>query len=445
MAAKGAKGIIANKLGFKNSGSKSVESELEKLKKENAQLKKTLDEISKQNRPNPHPHHDSDKASLLERTAYLESLRQKNTQQLLDKEQEIAALRQQLRTEGGELVASLQNQLEKDRNEAKQKEEALHALSQETEDLKNKLLAVSQRCEALQKHNTDIQGSTGELVMVQEQLRDALEKNQQWLVYDQQREAYVQGVLARMAELEQQLSHSKEAKSEAKDRPRPSSGRDQEQVLPTVQRELDEKQEQVDLLQAEMEKLRVQCEDRRWEAVQLKEELREKQRSSRQLVAEEKALAAEHRADLQKKLEAANARLEEERKRAAELLLQVNQLQNSLLKQNEEQKRIAILEQQVQMSAKDFENEKLDRQSLQHQLRKVLKELRKARDQITRLESTKEAYGGRDAEYCILPETSPTKTYNALDESYLECPNCRTSYPTSQHRELLMHLDYCFG
>uniref|UniRef100_A0A8B9JXC6 Centrosomal protein 55 like n=1 Tax=Astyanax mexicanus TaxID=7994 RepID=A0A8B9JXC6_ASTMX len=277
--------------------------------------------------------------------------------------------------------------------------------------------------------------------MVQEQLRDALEKNQQWLVYDQQREAYVQGVLARMAELEQQLSHSKEAKSETN----AYWSFKLEQVLPTVQRELDEKQEQVDLLQAEMEKLRVQCEDRRWEAVQLKEELREKQRSSRQLVAEEKALAAEHRADLQKKLEAANARLEEERKRAAELLLQVNQLQNSLLKQNEEQKRIAILEQQVQMSAKDFENEKLDRQSLQHQLRKVLKELRKARDQITRLESTKEAYGGRDAEYCILPETSPTKTYNALDESYLECPNCRTSYPTSQHRELLMHLDYCFG
>uniref|UniRef100_A0A8B9JW81 Centrosomal protein of 55 kDa n=1 Tax=Astyanax mexicanus TaxID=7994 RepID=A0A8B9JW81_ASTMX len=292
-------------------------------------------------------------------------------------------------------------------------------------------------------------GSTGELVMVQEQLRDALEKNQQWLVYDQQREAYVQGVLARMAELEQQLSHSKEAKSEAKDRPRPSSGRDQEQVLPTVQRELDEKQEQVDLLQAEMEKLRVQCEDRRWEAVQLKEELREKQRSSRQLVAEEKALAAEHRADLQKKLEAANARLEEERKRAAELLLQVNQLQNSLLKQNEEQKRIAILEQQVQMSAKDFENEKLDRQSLQHQLRKVLKELRKARDQITRLESTHDFGLTNQTKYTqcnkVKTVTSPTKTYNALDESYLECPNCRTSYPTSQHRELLMHLDYCFG
>lgn len=42
---------------------------------------------------------------------------------------------------------------------------------------------------------------------------------------------------------------------------------------------------------------------------------------------------------------------------------------------------------QIQLSSRDFENEKLDRQSLQHQLHKVLKELRKAREQITRLES----------------------------------------------------------
>ena len=41
----------------------------------------------------------------------------------------------------------------------------------------------------------------------------------------------------------------------------------------------------------------------------------------------------------------------------------------------------------IQFSAKDFEDEKLDRQSMQHQLHKVLKELRKARDQIAKLES----------------------------------------------------------
>lgn len=42
---------------------------------------------------------------------------------------------------------------------------------------------------------------------------------------------------------------------------------------------------------------------------------------------------------------------------------------------------------QIQLSAKDFENEKIDRQSMQQQLHKVLRELRKARDQIAKLES----------------------------------------------------------
>lgn len=34
---------------------------------------------------------------------------------------------------------------------------------------------------------------------------EALEKNQQWLVYDQQREVYVKGLLAKIYELEQKL------------------------------------------------------------------------------------------------------------------------------------------------------------------------------------------------------------------------------------------------
>lgn len=66
MASKGAKETFANKLGFKNSGSKAVEAELEKLKKENAQLKKTLDEMSKRNGRHHPARPDSDKAKLLE-------------------------------------------------------------------------------------------------------------------------------------------------------------------------------------------------------------------------------------------------------------------------------------------------------------------------------------------------------------------------------------------
>lgn len=152
----------------------------------------------------------------------------------------------------------------------------------------------------------------------------------------------------------------------------------------------------------------------------------------------------------------------------------------------------------IQRSAKDFENEKMDRQSMQHQLHKVLKELRKARDQIANLEaavsvsvlhnhtslrnttsvnssyltstlselimrmivrkcfvfqkqssarfSEPNSYNKLEFERLTIDDpTSPSKLTNLLDESFLECPKCHAPYPTSRHRELLAHIDYCFA
>lgn len=56
---------------------------------------------------------------------------------------------------------------------------------------------------------------------------------------------------------------------------------------------------------------------------------------------------------------------------------------------------LALASLQILLSTKDFENEKLDRQNMQHQLQKVLKELRKARDQISKLESAVSASAAR--------------------------------------------------
>ncbi|MCI4384048.1 hypothetical protein PGIGA_G00034030 [Pangasianodon gigas] len=464
MASKGAKETLANKLGFKSSASKSVDAELEKLKKENAQLKKTLDEMSKRNGRHHPARPDSDKAKLLERILSLETLRERNTQQLLAKEQEISTMREQLRAEGGEVVASLQNQLDQKRQEAEHREKLFQSLSQETEDLKNKLVAVTEKCQTLEKRSTDMQIPSGDMAVVQEQLRDALEKNQQWLVYDQQREAYVQGILARTAELEQQLNQAKQTlqqqHKEANSEGQSSASMQQEKQLQESQRELEEERKRASCLQAELEELKARYEEKSREVVRAQEELQEERRSGRETLAEERKLSMERVARLQCEIEAADVRLEEERKRAAELLLQVNLLQKSLLTQHEDQRRMAVLEQQIQLSARDFENEKLDRQSLQHQLHKVLKELRKARDQITRLESAKQqretrfsepsSYTRLDLDKMTIQDrslypTSPLKSSNALDESFLECPNCRASYPTSQHRELLAHLDYCFN
>ncbi|KAF4106892.1 hypothetical protein G5714_012882 [Onychostoma macrolepis] len=440
MAAKGAKETIVNKLGFKSSSSKSVEMEIEKLKKENQQLKKSLEDTKRAGRhQNTHP--DSDKAKLLERILALETLRERNSQQLLGKEQEISSLRQQLRAAHGDVVSSLQSQLEQKQHEAQQREKQFQALSQETEDLKNKYCAVSERCDTLEKQK----GPSGELAVVQEQLRDALEKNHNWLVYDQQREAYVQGVLARTKELETQLNETNQALQQ-QHKEANSDG----QSGQAAQRELEAERARVSRIQTELEDLRGRYEEKSREAAQAREQLLEERRNEREALQEERRRSSERSARLQ-------GELEEERKRVAELLTQVNLLQKSLMNQQEEKKRIAILEQQIQLSAKESESDKLDRQTLQHQLQKVLKELRKARDQITRLESAKQqresrfsepsSYNRMDFERLTIQDqtTSPSKVHNMLDESILECPNCGASYPTSQHRELLAHLDYCFS
>ncbi|CAN9509244.1 unnamed protein product [Ophioblennius macclurei] len=497
MTSKGAKEIIVSKLGFKSSSSPSkAEAELDKVRKENSHLRKKIDELAKRHIKPP----DSDKSKLLERILSLETLRERNNQQLLVKEQELEAVRQQLTAKGGEVVASLQAQLEQRKKEAEQRDVLFQNLSQETENLKNKLATVSARCQSL-----ETQVANGpDVAVVQEQLKDALEKNQQWMTYDQQREAFVQSVHARAMELEQQLAQAKqqqqqqpkaEGETSAADsksnsdrelleaqkdleRQKEEAARSRQELSEQKERtlrahaELQSQKEQVARVEDEMMALRRKYEEKRGELSSFQRKYDEKSKAleeakmhlqaerhgNRHAASEERQASAERTDRMRAELEAADARLEEERKRSAELLLQVNMLQKSLISQNEEQRRIAALEQQIQLSAKDSENEKIDRQSMQHQLHKVLKELRKARDQIAKLESAKQpnarfsepsSYNRLDFERLTIDSppgpTSPSKVTNLLDESFLECPKCRASYPTSRHRELLAHIDYCLA
>ncbi|KAF1373859.1 hypothetical protein PFLUV_G00243300 [Perca fluviatilis] len=500
MTSKGAKESIVTRLGFKSSSSGSkAEAELEKVRKENAHLRKQIDEMAKRHIRPP----DSEKSKLLERILSLETLRERNNQQLLIKEQELETTRQHLAAKGGEVVASLQAQLEQRRKEAEQREVLFQNLSQETGNLRNQLATVSARCQSLETPAVNGQLPPADLALVQDQLRDALEKNQQWLMYDQQREAYVQSILARTRELEQQQQTKQEATSHA---PANSAGPEKavelkshyEQLLLGVQRdlerqkdqvtrsqqelnaqreqtlkaqaELQSQKEQVSRLQEEVSALQSRYEDKcsdlssflrqyeekSKESEEAKMQLQAERLGNRNAVCEERAASSERSDRMRMELENMDIRLEEERKRSAELLLQVNMLQKSLLSQNEEQRRLAALEQQIQLSAKDFENEKIDRQSMQHQLHKVLKELRKARDQIAKLESAKQpnsrfsepsSYNNFECLTINDPPglTSPSKITNLLDESFLECPKCRAPYPTSRHRELLAHIDYCLA
>uniref|UniRef100_A0A3P9LAR3 Centrosomal protein 55 n=1 Tax=Oryzias latipes TaxID=8090 RepID=A0A3P9LAR3_ORYLA len=499
MASKGAKETIASKLGFKSSSSASkVDAELEKVRKENAHLRKKIDELAKRHVRPP----DSDKSKLLERILSLETLRERNNQQLLGKEQELESLRQQLSAKGGEVVASLQAQLEQRRKEAELRDGLLQSLSQETENLKNKLATVSARCQTLETSASG-QAPPADLALVQDQLKDALEKNQQWLCYDQQREAYVQSLVARSVELEQQLAQAKQNKAESG-----SEGSEKESDLKSsyeqklselqknlqrqreetirVQLELSAQEEKTLKAEAELQRQREQaaraeeealvlqrkyedkcgewsasqrrCEEKSRELQEARMQLQAERAGNRHAVHDERKVSSERADRMKAELDSLNVRLEEERRRSAELLLQLNVLQKSLLHQNEEQRRIAALEQQIQLSTRDFESEKLDRQSMQQQLQKVLKELRRARNQIAMLESAKQpnarfsepsSYNSLEFERLRVDDPrsppSPSKVINLLDESFLECPKCRAPYPTSRHRELLAHIDFCLA
>ncbi|XP_068615439.1 centrosomal protein of 55 kDa-like [Brachionichthys hirsutus] len=493
MASKGAKESIVNRLGFKsNSSASKAEAELDRVRKENAHLRRKIDDLSKRHVKPP----DSDKTKLLERILSLETLRERNNQQLLVKEQEVEILRRQLTAKGGEVVSSLQLQLEQRRKEAEERDATLQKLSQETESLKK-------RCQSLETQVVNGQVPPGDLALVQDQLRDALEKNQQWLAYDQQREAYVQSVLARSAELEQQPGQATqqqtkaEATADVPDKDTQLMGH-YDQLLLGVQKDLETQKdlvtrtqqalvvqkeqssnaqaemrcqkERIARLQEEMSALQKRYDEKCGELSsflgkykekideldEVKLQLQAQRLRNRQEASKEREVSSERADKMRAELESVTIRLEDERKRSADLLLQVNMLQKSLLSQNEEQRRIAALEQQL--SAKDFENEKIDRQTMQHQLHKVLKELRKARDQISKLESAKQpntrfsepsTYNSLDFDRLVISDprdpTSPPKVPSLLDESFLECPKCRTPYPASRHRELLAHIDYCFA
>lgn len=83
----------------------------------------------------------------------METLREKNSQQILTRDQEIASLRQQLRPGSAEVVATLQAQLNLQRLDAEMREQEFQSLRQKTEELKNKLAAISAKCKDMENRD----------------------------------------------------------------------------------------------------------------------------------------------------------------------------------------------------------------------------------------------------------------------------------------------------
>ncbi|NWY58874.1 CEP55 protein, partial [Chionis minor] len=463
MSSRTAKDIIVGKWGLK-SGSSRPEKDLEKYKQENAALRKSLEEVTKGKGKMT----DLERNGLREKILSLEKEKEKHNHLLGEKDKEIQNLKDKLRSKNkNSEVSLLKSQLEDKTKEAETREQLFNSLLEEMNHLKCNLSTVTAKCselenragtsQASQEAVTDSSGSPTNLYEVEKQLKDALEKNQQWLLYDQQREAYVRGLLGRIFELEQKSEivsqqESKEFNSEGHLQEEKQKYYDQ--LLLTAKSDLDTERRAVTQLRSELNELKKKYEDTQQEIISLNALLQSQQVAEMKTLENENKMKGEKVQRLNQENETIKAQLREEKKKSEDLLCQVQLLRKSLLRQQEEHTKIALLEQQIQICTTDFENEKLDRQNLQHQLKKVLKELRKAREQITRLEPLKLQESGRMEpqedfqavfeEKLTMYDRSPSLKHSSLlDDSFLECPRCKVQYPTSQHRELLAHIDFC--
>ncbi|KAI1236325.1 hypothetical protein IHE44_0001610 [Lamprotornis superbus] len=440
MNTKTAIGRIIGK-GSLKSGNSRADSGLEKGKLESAAPRKSMEEVA----TGKGKMTDPERSGLLQKILSLEKEKEKYNHLLGEKDREIQNLKDKLRskTKNNE-ISLLQNQLEEKTKEAERRERLLCSLSEEINRLKCNLSAVMEKCSDLENKAS----STS-------QASQALEKNQQWLLYDQQREAYVRGLLGRIFELEQkaEIVNQQESKPNSEGHLQEEKQKYYDQMLLTAKSDPVTERRTITQLRSELDELKKTYEETQGEMMSLSALLQS------QCVAEMKTQENENKMKekaqrLKQENEAIKEQLREEKEKSEDLLCQVQLLRKSLLRQEAEHTRITLLEQQIQTCTTDLENGKLDRQNLKHELNHVLKELRKAKEKITRLgplklrepghmESQEDLQAVFDKKLTTYDRSPPLKHSSCLDESFLECPKCKVPYPTSQHRDLLAHIDFC--
>ncbi|KAG7511907.1 hypothetical protein JOB18_014115 [Solea senegalensis] len=316
------------------------------LRKENACLKKALVELSRQ-----HSKH----LKLVQRFISLQTVRMENSQQLMDEHNKTASP-PVLSKKGSNLMEGVN----KDR---------VSAYARETEEIKNKLVSLSARCQYLENK---VKG------------KKALEKNKHLLEYDQQREACVRAVMARMLWLERQLNEANQARSNQDNEDHSDEKKKMcqmqefyERLLQKAKEELDVLREQLNLSKQKLTTAQKWCKEREMEVEELKQ----------QLHGHCSEYEVKH---LTEKTEDLEYRLHKEKRRTATFELQIKLLQKYLLNSHRgDQERIADLE----------------------------------------------------AKLSSLKPTSTSRS--VLNESFLNCPGCLAQYPASHYQDLIKHMEFC--
>ncbi|XP_030297052.1 centrosomal protein of 55 kDa-like isoform X2 [Sparus aurata] len=303
------------------------------LRRENAYLRKTLAEMSRQ-----HAEHNK----LVELFLSLESVRRETGLQLKAKEEKIA--------------------------------------------LPSEPLSDEEKKPTDEDSTSDEGASSNKIRELQSHLSDALEKNKQWLEYDQQREAYVRANLARILRLEKQLNEASQSRSQ-----------------------------------------RQHNEDHSNE----KERMNQLQQSFEQLLQK----ANSHLVVIREKNDMTNQNLLMTHQRFKEMEREVEELKQQL--QAEEMSRKSAAEDQHH-SEVEREQFMLDRHQADWE---KIKELERQRDQKYR------SSGEEARPPCMPPRDrhTPSSPCSGLNESILECPSCQAEYPADSYRELINHLETCLN
>ncbi|KAL2083568.1 hypothetical protein ACEWY4_021341 [Coilia grayii] len=307
--------------------------------------------------------------------------------------------------------------------DADERAKVLHALKTETEEIKNRLVAVSARCHELEN-----------IKMSESQ---ALEKNQQWLAYDQQREAYVTSVLTRIHQLEQQqgltsaANHQQQTQLKAPDSDARNCQDAQQQyaeVLKNCEEQLNQEFESIAQAQTELEQLKRKVEDKQEELCRVQSLLQDKQNDLDRTQM--------HIHDKKEELDQVWHQIKERNGHLGE----VQDLLHSKWAELEE------LQNQIQVKQCELHQVQREKTQIQQQLKDHKTELRKLDKVQSKTgnyeEETQPVQERQVRQSCQGNKASPGAS-SPLDESFLECPNCQIQYPASRHRELVIHIDQC--
>uniref|UniRef100_A0A3P9DS69 Centrosomal protein of 55 kDa n=1 Tax=Maylandia zebra TaxID=106582 RepID=A0A3P9DS69_9CICH len=328
---------------YKRSLKKKLNSELamvvSSLRKENAYLKRTLAELT---------HQQSQHNKLVERFLSLEAIRLECTREFRTKHEKTASPSEQL---------------------CEKEKRPVDADSTADEQVSTSNEAVAE---------------------VQIHLRDALEKNKQWLEYDQQREAYVRAILARMLWLEKQLNEANQARSQQHN-----------------EDHSDEK-EKISQMQEHYERLLQKAKDEL-------EVLRERVEVTHQNLMITQNWCKEREREVEE------------------------------LKQQLQAERLSRSTQEVQNCPEDEEQQQRD---VREVLQGVLDDERR-RSGNSELQREKPDQSSGETNPPLSQFSRPSLTSsphsNLMNESFLECPVCQAEYPVSHHRELMNHLEICLN